>query len=396
MAVYLLSTNFTSEQNAHLEARIRKVIPDLTRITNMADIAQNVRGPGPVYVLFAAPSGDSHYINTLIDIAGRHRAELFFILISDDISASDYKRLVRSGGADWVSTAGAPDEILDIIRKRGAPSEQAEAAGREPVVIAFVPSAGGVGNAKLTTEIGVRLKTDKASRDRRICLVDLDLQTSHVCAYLDIEPRLRIEEIARAPERLDSHLFEIFKSRHSSGLEVIAAPRGKFNYDDLTLGALDALFDMIAASYDLILIDLPIVWLSWTREVVANSDAVVVTGLNTVPCLHQIAETLTDIRSNRQGDTSVAVVINRCQSRLFGGIARRQHVQHVLAREKVFYVRDDPAAALESINTGAPIVTGSASSKIAKDIKNIAEFCANITSARVAFEQRSPTAKAKS
>ena len=37
-------------------------------------------------------------------------------------------------------------------------------------------------------------------------MVDLDFQTSHLCDYLDSEPRLQIDELSNAPERLDDQL----------------------------------------------------------------------------------------------------------------------------------------------------------------------------------------------
>ena len=36
-----------------------------------------------------------------------------------------------------------------------------------------------------------------------VCLIDLDFQSSNVCDYLDIEPRLQIREISADPDRLD-------------------------------------------------------------------------------------------------------------------------------------------------------------------------------------------------
>ena len=57
-----------------------------------------------------------------------------------------------------------------------------------PVVILVIPtrriSAGGVGNSTLAIETGIQLKAAKRTRGRRICLVDLDFQNSHVCDYL--------------------------------------------------------------------------------------------------------------------------------------------------------------------------------------------------------------------
>ena len=119
----------------------------------------------------------------------------FFIFVSKEISASDYKRLVRHHVADWVSLQGAPEEIEEIISREGQTETTGSAPGAKPIIIAFVPSGGGVGNSTLALEAAVQLKQNKQSRDRRICLLDLDLQTSHVCDYLDIEPRLQMRDI---------------------------------------------------------------------------------------------------------------------------------------------------------------------------------------------------------
>src|SRR5262249_15910851 len=153
-------------------SRIREVVPDLTRITNVADVTRNRSSSDndPVYVLLPAAARDGGCVDRLIDAAIQYREQIFFILISDDIPATDYKRLVRTGGADWASTDGAPQEIIDIIAKRRQslgqrPATSSASARANPVAVAFVPSAGGVGNATLVSEIGVRLKTGKGAKD---------------------------------------------------------------------------------------------------------------------------------------------------------------------------------------------------------------------------------------
>jgi pilus assembly protein CpaE len=307
---------------------------------------------------------------------------MFLILISDDISANDYKRLVRTGGADWVSASAIPQEILDIMSRQRAGGQAMSARRARPVVVSFVPSAGGVGNTTLALEMSAHLTTSKATANRRICIVDLDFQNSHVCDYLDIEPRLQIQEISSNPERLDDQLFDIFVSRHSSGLHVFAAPRTNFNFCDLNVAALDRLFDMISTRYDLIVIDLPVPWFGWTSQVIAGSDGVVVTGINTIPSLRQMAETVAAVRDACGASGQIAVAVNRCEHRLMGGIARRQHVEKVLGREKVFYVRSDPMM-VQSINTGTPMALTNAARKASKEIASLGVFCAGLKSSQV-------------
>ena len=384
MPVYFLSANFDIEKIAAIERQVRTAIPDLIKIRSLEEVAPSVSGePNQQnYVLLVASTNESGHFGKIIEAASRNRGHMFLILISDDISAMDYKRLVRTGGADWVSASAVPQEILDIISRQRTESQATPARRAQPVVVSFVPSAGGVGNTTLALEMATHLGTSKATADRRICIVDLDFQRSHVCDYLDIEPRLQIQEISSNPERLDDQLFNIFVSRHSSGLHVFAAPRTNFNICDLNVAALDKLFDMISTRYDLIVIDLPVTWFAWTMQVIAASDGVIVTGINTIPGLRQMAETVAAVRDACSASGQVAVAVNRCEHRLVGGIARRHHVEKVLGREKVFYVRNDPML-MQSVNTGTPMALTNAARKASKEIASLGMFCAGLRSSQV-------------
>jgi Flp pilus assembly CpaE family ATPase len=404
MAIYILNAGPDAARGAIVEQRIRHAIPDLVRIGSIQEVADKAaRGAnGPAYLLILSPREPTDF-GKFAEIASKYRGRLFFILISDEISASDYKALVRGGSADWVSVAADPQEILDIIarhRRRIEADEAGDAGAAKALAVSFVPSAGGVGNTTLALEVAVRLKTAKATRDRRICIVDLDFQGSHVCDYLDLEPRLKIQEILDHPERLDAQLFEIFISRHSSGLHVFAAPRSRLDLCGLNVSALDAFFSLASLRYDLMLIDLPSIWFPWTEQVVSASDGVIVTGINTIPRLRQTVETVAAVRAagkpgafappaakrglnaDQEGG-QIAVAINRCRRLFIGGMLNQNHVETVLGGEKLFYIGEEPMA-LESVNTGAPISASKSGGAFGKEISALASFCAGIKSARVA------------
>jgi len=395
MATYILCAESDIARSSIVAKRIRNLIPDAIPIGHIGDIFEQwTRGlEEPVYLLMVAPSREYNSFIKLMESAASYRHPIFFILVSDEISASNYKALVRRGDADWVSAGADPQEILDIIaRHRGRKEFAADAGAVKPVAVSFIPSAGGVGNSTLALEVAIKLKTSRIARDRRICIVDLDFQGSHICDHLDIEPRLGIQEILDNPQRLDAQLFDIFISRHSSGLHVFAAPRSKLDVCEVKVSALDPFFNLVALRYDLILIDLPSMWLAWTSQVISASDGIIVTGLNTVPGLRQTVETLAAIRaSGKSGhasapgdhqDPQVAVAINRCRRRFIGGVLNRHHVEAVLGNERVFYVGDEPIA-LESINTGTPIALSKPSRAFRKEIAAVADFCAALKSSRV-------------
>jgi pilus assembly protein CpaE len=124
--------------------------------------------------------------------------------------------------------------------------------------------------------------------------------------------------------------------------------------------------------YDLILLDLPVPWFNWTRQLLSAAEVVLVSGLNTIPGLRQVAESLTAVRAVERVPARVAVVLNRCEHHLVGGIARRHHVKNLLGEEQVFFVRDDPENAVQSVNTGIPMAAQGRGGKVNKDIAPIA------------------------
>lgn len=381
MRVVLFSAAVNSEHR-DLERRIKARLPDVQSVSRLEDVTKSLPGGGEqrefACILFPLAGNAPQSFDRMIAIATEYRESLFFVFISDDIPASDYKRLVQSGGADWASTRNAPDEIAEIlarVERERTSDPAAMPPGTEPVMVAFVPSAGGVGNSTVAIEVGIQLKTAKRTRARRICLLDLDFQNSNICDYLDIEPRMQIGEIAANPDRLDAHLFELFISHHRSGLDVLAAPRNKLASSDVDPEVLEGLFRMIAARYDLILLDLPVAWFGWTRQLLASAEVAFVSGTNTIPGLRQVAETLAMIRTAERVPPRVAVVLNRSEHRLVGGFARRNHVKNFLATEEVFLVREEPETAVNSVNTGIPMAM-QGQGKVSKDIAPIAEVAA--------------------
>ena len=388
MKLFLFDAGGDPNQLQDLERRIRAKLPDVQVVSRMEQVTRSLpKNAGGhrefACILFPVVLSGPAPFDRMVSIATEHRDSLFFIFISDDIPASDYKRLVQTGGADWASAKGAPEEIAEILSRisRAGPAEigGVQPSAAEPVMVAFMPSSGGVGNSTLAIEVGVQIKLAKRTRARRVCLVDLDFQNSHVCDYLDIEPRMQIHEVAANPDRLDSQLFDLFVSRHSSDLDVLAAPRSRDKPADVDLQTLEALFQMTATRYDLILLDLPVPWFSWTRPLLTSAEVVVVTGRNTVPGLRQVSETLAAVRAVDRVPAKVAVVLNRCEYRLVGGFARRHHVKNLLSSEEVFFVREETESAINSVNTGIPMAV-QGQSKVSKDIAPIAQLAADAKS----------------
>jgi Flp pilus assembly CpaE family ATPase len=380
MAVFLLTPDVSNGDVSAIESKLRALVPAVRKISKMEEIGAEIRGNPRErsYVIVVLPIMPASGIDNLITIAQRFNGAVYFILVSNEISASDYKRLVRSGAADWVAAGGSLQEVPEILNNQSALPNQGiyEPPIAKPTILSFLPCLGGVGNTTVALECALHATRAKVSRSWKICYVDLDFQTSHVCDYLDVEARLQIEEIFDRPERLDEQLFDRFTSHHSSGLDVFAAPRSRLDPCQTNITALDMLLELMLQKYDFVLLDLPELWFRWTYATIKNSNAILVTGINTVPCLRQMKTTLGEVIATKSSTSQVAIVINRITHGMFGRIERRGHVESVLSGETIFYIQED-SYAIDRVNAGTPAMLG-ASSKFNDDINKLATFCENV------------------
>ena len=384
--LYLLNMADNTEQPGRLELDIKATWPNIVEIHALDDVhLQSLKQPMQKIVLVLLPAGALPDLNDVFNEIALSGGRIFYLAVGGQVSGADYKRLIQSGNADWVPDDVKISEIQEIIERRlgtsAAPSDT-----KDPLILSFLPCAGGVGNSTLTIETAAQLIGSNQSIARKICLVDLDFQTSHICDYLDIEARLKIDEIIQDPHRLDSQLLEIYTSHHSSGIDVLAAPRNKNMMEALDVSTLDVLFGLIANKYEYILIDLPVLWSSWTEQVLIVSHGVIMTGVNTIPCLRQISETLTDVRHIEDFGGDIRVVINRSEISMLGKVARRNHVSSILEDVEPIFVRYTDAV-VESANIGIPVSVAQPSHKFSHDIAYITKFCTDLVRSRAEHDK---------
>src|SRR5262249_8738228 len=143
MAIYLL-TSESSKKNSEIEAikgKLLSIIPELRKIEKIEDIAAEIRGKPDtkIVVVYVSPTLSRFGMENFSNVASLYRYSVFFILVSNEISGDDYKRLVRSGGADWVSAKGSFQEIPELIYKQNLPSSRAPQTDTKPTIISFLP-----------------------------------------------------------------------------------------------------------------------------------------------------------------------------------------------------------------------------------------------------------------
>lgn len=224
----------------------------------------------------------------------------------------------------------------------------------EADIISFLPATGGVGCTTLAIHAALLLQQQDKAR-ALTCLVDLDFQQGVCAEYLDLEPRLDLNEIEPRPERLDRQLLEIMLSRHASGLSVVAAAGRPGEPVSVDLQAISRLLDLVAANFDHVVIDLPRHWFGWTDSVLLGSNRLFVVAEMTVPALRQARRLATVVSERLEQAPAPRIIVNRFESGGFRPGLRRSDVEQALGGYFAGTVPNKYGLVREAIDQGVPL-----------------------------------------
>jgi pilus assembly protein CpaE len=318
----------------------------------------------------------------VVELAKRVEGRAFVAYVCDEIGPEDYKALLRTGTADcfdWVHASGEFEDLNARLRGAGSPlAPFIEKDISHHRVVGLLPAGGGVGNTTLALEAGVYFARQKGKDARRTGVVELDFNRSTICDYVDVPPRLDIAELARNPRRLDDYMLDVFRSHHSSGLDLYSTAEPPADSCVVEGMAVFTLLNRLHDRYEILLIDFPDYKPPWGDEALRNCDFVFVTGRNSIPSLKQTAREMRRLRNLGFEQDRVAAFVTHCQGGLFG-VTGKAAVETVLAGQRVFYIRDDAGLAIESVNSGASMMEAHRGRGICRDIRAAAAFIQALT-----------------
>ena len=374
MTAYLVYPAGSAKASERIAESLREIVGEVREAQSLSEIAPKA---GERAIVFVLGSGQANgRIDEIVEFSDRDRQGAYCVYVASELDALEYKRLLKTGNAEWVPMQQAESELPDVV-SRWLMRINAETAGDAggSTVISFLPSGGGVGNTTLVVETAMWLARHQG-KHARVCVVDTNFQDGNVCDLLNIDPRLDIVELSSNPDRLDDHMLEIFTSKHRSGFDVLASGKLFLDYASVNPDAVYAIFNALNFRYDYVLVDFPHVWLPWTDNLLRNSDYIVVSGIYTVPSAMRIAATKRQLTSIGIPKTAVSVVVNQYVSSLFSRGFGTSEFEEAIGEGEVFYVSRDDSFVAESANLGEPMMSIKARRRICKDIAKVARQAA--------------------
>ncbi|RIV22831.1 hypothetical protein D2Q93_09005 [Alicyclobacillaceae bacterium I2511] len=299
-----------------------------------------------------------------------------YVVVTPNPNASAIREMMRAGVLDYLDVNAdmnqAAVSLLQTYRASRKRYERlsvqvlSERSVRPAKSIVFLGNTGGVGKSTLATSIAAVF----AQRGAKTVLLDLNLRSGVDPIYLGLSPDRTLADLAAEVTDLDATVLNRYLLHHSTGLDVLCAPRTAAGAASITPALVKILLQALLRQYEYVVIDTPPLLDDIVLTAVdASQDFLLVSTMN-VSALHN-ARRLMDLW-NKLGysETDLKHIINRSGTK--SGL-RISDVHRILKSSVFWQVGNDEKAMNRAINDGELLVLKHPNHRISRELNRLAD-----------------------
>jgi pilus assembly protein CpaE len=356
---------------------------ELTRIQSLNYVIQKSDSTRPLRDLPAEHSSeltdvvilelDGHHEDALDDIRrfveenGQH-TEIFATFPRSDLDLMP--ALMRSGVRDVLPMPLNRQDLVIALSNSLARHRKLlnRARDRKGAVMSFLNTRSGAGGPFIAANVAYSLQYEL---ERKVALLDLDIQFGTVAYDFDIKSDGGIVEALRSPNRIDSVFVDALMSRHSSGVDVLASPADLTPWDGLSARALSRLVAVLVQKYDHVVINLPVLINDIVEQALALSNPVFLTTQGTISMLRNLNMVLHRLPKRGIPLQNIEIILNRAGS--VEKDIKNIDLEKLIRDLPLHRVRSDFKLVMKAENEGKAACELDGRAGLVKDIRSIAQ-----------------------
>lgn len=252
-------------------------------------------------------SGVEMPVSRVHDLAELCEPGVTVVAIGDRNDVGLYRDLIRAGVSEYIVkpvTAQLLAKALSSAPDAAGGTRISRKLGR---LIAVVGTRGGVG----ATTLAIHLSSCLANRqNRRVVLLDLDLQTGDCALALNLKPTPGLREALANPMRIDSVFLERTVVVHGERLFVLSAEESLRTDAVFTAEAVETLIGVLRTQFHYVIADVPRIPTAPYRQALDLAEVRVIVADQTLRAVRDTVR-LRDALGEGDGKRCDLLVVNR-------------------------------------------------------------------------------------
>lgn len=280
---------------------------------------------------------------------------------------------MRAGVMEFLPKPVAAIALADALsrteRKRVAMTPEVREPGR---VFTFFSARGGAGATTLVTNLAIQIHK---LTDKKVLLVDLDLELGELAVFLRMQPRFSVVDLVRNLHRMDTELLSSYLERHSSGVHLLAAPYQPERPDSISAEHTREMLRYLTQQFDFVLVDTSRSFSAPVQAAMQEAEQLFVVTQVDVPSLRNIKRVLPLIERHAGTLEKLRLVVNRHSP---VNDITFDEVKRTLNQDVYWKLAEDLEHVMRSINTGEPVVLNGNGSGFVRDLKAFSAAVAGV------------------
>ncbi len=218
--------------------------------------------------------------------------------------------------------------------------------------ICVIGSSGGSGATTIACNLAMELAH---LTDRRIALVDLNLEFGDAASSFDCTPSFNIADVCREGVQIDATLLSKALHELPCNVSVLARPERIEDARDVTAEGLHAMFTAVANLFPYVVVDLPRSVDFLNAAAVTEANRVLIVTQLSIPFLRNATRIHKCLLEMGTEESQIEIVLNRCKS-VYERIIPDDVEAH-FGRPIFAMIPNDYRRVQSSLDFGHPIVT---------------------------------------
>lgn len=296
-------------------------------------------------------------IETIEKIFSKNKQSLIFVS-SESVNTEVVIRAMRAGAREFITKPIIAEDLSTALNKAKLALESEEGTNIGQIISIF-SNKGGIG--KTTIAVNLALKLAELT-EKRVCLVDLNLQLGDITTFLDIDPSFDISYVVTHLSRIDeSFLLSSLEKYKDTNLYILADPPNVEQAEDISSDDIISILNMLRELFGYVIVDTSSSFDIKTLTCLDLSDIILLVSMINLPSIRNCQRCLDLFQRLEYKNDKINLVINRYME---NDEITAEDVEDALGREIYWKVPNDYFSVMSSINKGVPVATTAPNSDI--------------------------------
>ena len=315
---------------------------------------------------------------SLAESLSKEYPDIAIIMIENQLKEDTMYKSIFAGAKDVIISPFTSSKLVDSIFRtsqlvkeknivhRDNTVKSRRRSGRGHVITVF-STKGGVGKTFISTNLAIALAKDS---DKRVCLVDLDLDFGNTVLALNIVPRFTILDIVDDIRNIDQDLIESYLIPHESGIKVLPANARPQINEFINADHIDIILRALQGAFDYVVVDMPARFYEPVNPAFQAADILLMITTPEISTVRNVKASILTLHELNFPKSKIKVVLNKADT---SGQIKSKDVESTLNQSLYSTINADYKLAMLSLNNGNPIVLSKPKSSISKSIVSLAK-----------------------